>query len=70
MQTTQNDSDWIDALAERVKGLRYGTIEVVIHQGRVTQIETTEKIRFESPAASQVDPANQTRPPERSNHPS
>jgi len=39
--------EWLDVLNDRVKGLRFGKIELVIHQGKVTQIETTEKFRLE-----------------------
>ena len=31
-----------------VKEIRYGSVEVVVHDGRVVQIERKEKIRFGS----------------------
>ncbi len=34
----------INALSE---GLRYGSIHLVIHDGRVTQMERVEKVRLE-----------------------
>lgn len=30
-----------------VKGIRYGSVEIVIHDSRVVQIERKEKVRFE-----------------------
>jgi len=48
--------DWIALVREKVEGLRFGVVQLVVHDGRVTQIERTEKTRL--PAA----PA--TRPPE------
>jgi hypothetical protein len=35
---------------EALRGLRYGSIEVVIHDGRAVQIEKREKVRLETPA--------------------
>ena len=41
--------DWIALVREKVEGLRYGVVQLVVHDGRVTQIERTEKTRL--PAA-------------------
>jgi hypothetical protein len=41
--------DWIALVREKVEGLRYGVIQLVVHDGRVTQIERTEKTRLPSP---------------------
>lgn len=43
----QNDTgDWMDVLRQHVASLRFGVIQVVIHEGRVVQIERTEKYRL------------------------
>lgn len=42
--------DWIALVREKVESLRYGVVQLVVHEGRVTQIERTEKTRL--PAAS------------------
>jgi hypothetical protein len=34
-------------LGEALRSIRYGTIELVIHDGRVVQLERREKVRFE-----------------------
>jgi hypothetical protein len=34
-------------LAEALRSIRYGAIELVIHDGRVVQLERREKVRFE-----------------------
>ncbi|MEW5755947.1 MAG: YezD family protein [Pseudomonadota bacterium] len=34
-------------LREAVKELRYGSVEVIVHDGKVVQIERREKLRFE-----------------------
>lgn len=38
--------DWIALVREKVEGLRYGVVQLVVHEGRVTQIERTEKTRL------------------------
>ncbi len=44
---SQNDTaDWVDVLRQHVASLRFGVIQVVIHEGRVVQIERTEKYRL------------------------
>jgi hypothetical protein len=34
------------ALLQLVRETRFGSIEIVVHEGRVTQIERREKVRF------------------------
>jgi len=34
-------------LRQALQAIRYGTIELVIHNGRVVQLERREKVRFE-----------------------
>ena len=43
--------DWLKLVREKVEGLRYGVVQLVVHDGRVTQIERTEKTRLPSPSA-------------------
>ena len=37
---------WERLLLRTLRGLRYGSVEVVVHDGRVVQMETREKVRF------------------------
>lgn len=39
-------AEWLDLVARQVSSLRYGTVQIVVHEGRVTQVESTEKIRL------------------------
>ncbi len=36
----------LSALAHLIREVRFGSIEIVVHEGRVTQIERREKVRF------------------------
>jgi hypothetical protein len=48
--STQSDqyqtSNVEQAILLAVKGLRYGSVEIVIHDSKVAQIERKEKMRF------------------------
>ena len=38
--------EWLAAVRSRVAGMRFGSIQITVHDGRVTQVEATEKTRF------------------------
>jgi len=42
----ESNSDWLEVVRQRAKSLRFGSIQVTVHEGRVTQIESIEKTRF------------------------
>jgi hypothetical protein len=37
-------------ILQAVRSLEYGSIEIVVHEGRVVQIERREKVRFDTRA--------------------
>jgi hypothetical protein len=39
---------WVDLLERKIASIRFGSIQIVVHEGRITQIESTEKIRIQS----------------------
>jgi hypothetical protein len=41
-----DDSPWIRTVKRAVARLSHGSVEVVVHDGRVVQVETREKVRF------------------------
>jgi hypothetical protein len=49
-QGKNKDKPWLELVQQQVASLRYGVVQIVVHDARVTQIETTEKLRLE-PAA-------------------
>ena len=42
----------LDALAHLMREVRFGSIEIIVHEGRITQIERREKVRFAPVTAS------------------
>ena len=43
-------ANWVDLVQRRVKNLRYGVVQIVVHDSQVTQIETTERVRLDRPS--------------------
>jgi hypothetical protein len=43
----QNDTHWLSIVSDKVSELRYGVIQIVVHDSKVVQIERTEKIRLD-----------------------
>ncbi len=39
-------ADWLDVVRHNVANLRFGSIQITVHEGRVTQVESIEKTRF------------------------
>ncbi len=39
--------EWLRLVQAKVESLRYGVVHLVVHDGRVTQIERTEKTRLD-----------------------
>ena len=41
------NQDWLELVREHVNSLRFGVVEIVVHESRVVQIEKTERLRFD-----------------------
>jgi hypothetical protein len=61
MKTTENtdqadavvrQDNWLEAVRSQVASLRFGVVQIVVHDARVVQIEKTEKIRLEKSEVS------------------
>ena len=55
-QTAETEVEsWIDIVKQKVSALRFGSVQIIVHEGRVTQVESTEKTRLASePLVAQV----------------
>lgn len=42
------DTNVIIQIARAVNALRYGSVEIIVHDGRIVQIERREKLRLEA----------------------
>jgi len=39
----------LEVVRSQVASLRYGTVEIIVHDSQVTQIEKTERVRLDKP---------------------
>jgi hypothetical protein len=46
-------ADWLEVVQKQVTALRFGVVQITVHDSRVVQVETTERLRFDK---SQPDP--------------
>jgi hypothetical protein len=43
---TDADTTMLAAVAQALRGLRFGSLEIVVHEGRIVQLERREKVRL------------------------
>lgn len=55
------EPEWLVVLKQQIESLRFGTVQVVVHEGRVVQLEKAEKVRFEGSNQS-TSTAHRNRP--------
>ncbi|OCT14309.1 hypothetical protein A8709_26140 [Paenibacillus pectinilyticus] len=48
------DEVWVGRIKQILDGLEYGSVQIVVHDGKITQIDKTERKRFETAAAPQA----------------
>lgn len=41
---------WLEVVREKTESLRFGVVQIVVHEGRVTLIERTERTKLDAPA--------------------
>ncbi len=41
--------NWLEVVERQVEALRFGSVQITVHEGRVVQIETSVKVRFDRP---------------------
>jgi hypothetical protein len=47
--TEAQKHDWLEVVRKNAANLRFGSVQITVHDGRVTQVESIEKTRFISP---------------------
>jgi hypothetical protein len=57
MSAEPQQSPVLDVLAQReleraLAGLRFGTVEITVHNARIVQIERREKVRLDDPSTA------------------
>jgi hypothetical protein len=58
--TSKTNSTRIEAVMSAINALRFGSVEITVHEGRVTQIEKREKVRFSDSANNPIKPTEKS----------
>jgi len=45
---TDGPPGWLEVVRRQVGSLRYGVVQIVVHDSQVTQIDKTERVRLEN----------------------
>ncbi len=48
---------WIEIVRRKVGAMRFGSVLLTIHDGRVTQVEATEKTRISGEITKRAEPS-------------
>ena len=43
--------NWLELVQHQVGSLKFGVVQITVRDGRVVQVETTERLRFDKPSA-------------------
>lgn len=43
---TPAQPEWLEIVREKVAAMRFGSVQIYVHEGRVTQIEANERTRI------------------------
>ena len=47
---------WLETVRRQVGSLRFGVVQIVVHESRVVQIEKTERIRLSTAGVDSISP--------------
>ena len=48
-EATESEPRWLEIVRRQVKSLRFGMVQIAVHDSQVTQIDKTERVRLEKP---------------------
>jgi len=54
-EASPGDTAWERQVIEAVRGIRYGSVEIVVHDARIVQIERREEVRFDEAGRRRPD---------------
>jgi hypothetical protein len=52
MTATEVSPKWLEIVSKQVESIRFGVVQIVVHENRVVQIEKTEKVRLDKESTS------------------
>jgi len=64
------DAQWLERITEQVTGLNYGHVTITVHDGRIVQIDRTERTRYDGPSQKQQVPSESSQQSKQRDNPS
>ncbi|ANY73167.1 MULTISPECIES: YezD family protein [Paenibacillus] len=55
------DEKWLERIAGLLNDMEFGSLQIVVHEGQIVQMERTERKRFENTASGAAKSAGQSR---------
>lgn len=55
---TNDPESWLEVVRRKVASIRYGSVQVTVHDGHVTQVEAVEKTRFVTDKSGSARPGS------------
>jgi len=52
---------WLEVVRQKVAAISFGSVQITVHDGRVTQIESLEKTRFTTSGGDPTDSSRKLR---------
>jgi len=53
-ENSASNQEWMDVVLSKIQNLRFGSVQITVHEGRVTLVESIEKTRFTSDSKSKT----------------
>jgi hypothetical protein len=53
-KNTDTKPNWLEIVRQQVGSLRFGVVQIVVHDSQVTQIDKTERVRLERPRIEDI----------------
>lgn len=53
-ESAAGQDGWLELVRRQVGSLRFGVVQIVVHDSQITQIEKTERVRLERAPARKI----------------
>lgn len=51
---SESTEPWVEIVRQKLATMRFGSIQLIVHEGRVTQVESLEKTRIPTDSAVNI----------------
>jgi len=54
VEAAGENAGWLDIVRRQVGSLRFGVVQIVVHDSQVTQVEKSERVRLDKPPTRRI----------------